>query len=356
MLDAWRKLRYPLVPSLVLALIVAAAAVAVFATSGLALASQQRALERLNSPEGRMIVVSDSNGNARIDPASVAVIETLSGVEWAVGVGPSRTVAAGAFQGGPSVTAREIFGDLPPVVENLERRSLLPGQAISGPGVAQQLGFEDSTGHVTDGVFAADVVREADVAPPLSSWNDEIIVVSSGQTSPVTLLVSVTDIHQLQPVQLALRASIIAENPNDLAFEIDDGLAQLSQDVIDDLAASSRQTVSALLALVALLVAAVQFGRVTSMAREIGRRRALGATRSMIVGSVLLGSGFAAALGAVVGTAAGVAITYTVAQAVPRLEFILSVPVLLLLTALVGAALPAIRASRLDPVAILRVP
>lgn len=356
MRDAWRKLRYPIVPSLVLCVIVAAAAVAVFATSGLALASQQRALDRLNSPEGRLVIVSDSNGNAGIDPRSIDIVETLSGVEWVIGIGSARTVEASLLPGGSTVTAREFFGSPPPVIEGLGDRQLLPGQAIAGSGVPQSLGFVDGSGHVTDGTFSADVVGEIRASAPLGSWNNEILVASFGQSQPTTLLVSVSDINQLQPVQLALRAAVIAESPSDLVFEIDDGLAALSQDVIDDLAASSRITVSALLALVALLVAAVQFGRVSGMAREIGRRRALGATRSAIVTSVLLSSGFAAAIGAVAGTAIGVGVTIAVAQAVPRWEFIVSIPVLLLLTALAGAVLPAVRASRLDPVAILRVP
>lgn len=81
--DALARLVRSPVASLVSVLIVAAGTVAIFATTGLALAGQQRTLAVLNSPEGRLITVTDTTGGAALRPASVERLSSLPGVEWA---------------------------------------------------------------------------------------------------------------------------------------------------------------------------------------------------------------------------------------------------------------------------------
>ena len=63
----------------------------------------------------------------------------------------------------------------------------------------------------------------------------------------------------------------------------------------------------------AALIAAVQFGRVTGMARDIGRARALGPTRTTIVLPILLNAGLCGVLGALAGIAAGLVVSAAVA-------------------------------------------
>lgn len=352
--DAWRRLWRPIVPTLVLAGVVAAAAVAIFSTTGLAMASQQRTFDLLNSPEGRLITIVDARGAAGIDSRSIEMIQSLTGVEWVIGAGPAKTVHSSSLPGGPTVTARAVYGDLSQVALGLDERILLPGQAVAGPDVTEGLGLVDDIGHVT-GSIDADIVGSVHVADPLGPWNDEVLVAADdGQV--LTIYVSVADLHQLAPVQAALRGTLIAELPTEASIETNESLAALSTDVIDELTASSRQTVAALLTVVVLLVGAVQFGRVSATARDIGRRRALGASRSLIVASVLVSAALAAAIGAVVGTAVGVGVTLALTESVPRWSFTASIPLLLLIASLIGGALPAVRASRLDPVAFLRVP
>ena len=103
---------------------------------------------------------------------------------------------------------------------------------------------------------------------------------------------------------------------------------------------AARRTVTGLLLAVAILVGALQYGRVAGMARDIGRCRALGATRSTIVLQVLINADLCGVIGSVLGIAVGLVITAVVAGALPG----------------AGSMAPAIRAARLDPVRILRVP
>ena len=122
------------------------------------------------------------------------------------------------------------------------------------------------------------------------------------------------------------------------------------------MASTARSTLVGLLFAVAVLISTVQFGRVAGLARDIGRVRALGAARTTVVLQMLLNAGICAAIGAAIGMATGVALTVVFAGAAPPVSFTVSIGILVVLAAVVGSIAPAIRAARLDPVAILRVP
>lgn len=164
------------------------------------------------------------------------------------------------------------------------------------------------------------------------------------------------DVAQLADVTAAIGDTLITTQAGRLRVETSTELAQLSADVSAELARTARLTVSGLLLAVAALIAAVQFGRVTGMARDIGRARALGATRSTIVLQILLNAGLCGVLGALAGIAAGMVVNAVVAGSLPGAGFTAGVGVLMVLAAVAGSVAPAVRAARMDPVRILRVP
>lgn len=117
---------------------------------------------------------------------------------------------------------------------------------------------------------------------------------------------------------------------------------------------------SVLAALVgAIVVSAHAAGSVAARAGEIGLRRSLGARRHDIVAqflmeSVVIGT-FAAAVGTAIGTAS-VVVFSAVNGWVPVVDPVALVlaPVVALVTAAVAGAVPALRASRVDPALALR--
>ena len=106
-------------------------------------------------------------------------------------------------------------------------------------------------------------------------------------------------------------------------------------------------------------VIAIMMISVTERTREIGVRKALGATRRTILWQFLVEAATLTSVGAVVGLLAGSVITWAIRSATP-IEA--STPPFAIVAALVGSALagvvfgvlPAFRASRLDPVEALR--
>lgn len=359
-LDAWRRLFHPLAPSVVAALIACAAAVAVFATTGQALAAQQATVDRINSASGRLITVTDAQGDAGLSPESVAAVLSLTGVEWAFAVGPVVDVHNAAFDGGASVPARPVFGDLPrPVVSSTGGTRLMPGQALAGPGLATRLGLGTGTGAVTSRTASTVVVGSFSAAEPLSALNDDVLFAPAAdgpEPRVLTLWVSVADVSLLQDVARAVGQALIVREPGALTIETSGDLALLSNDIVAGLARSAQWTVTGLVAATAILIGAVQFGRVTATTRDIGRRRTLGASRNVIAVHVLLSAGMCATLGVVPGIAIGMAIDLLVSGALPSAAFTAGIGVLVVLAALGGALVPAVRAARLDPVSILRVP
>jgi putative ABC transport system permease protein len=106
-------------------------------------------------------------------------------------------------------------------------------------------------------------------------------------------------------------------------------------------------------------VMAIMMVSVTSRTREIGVRKALGATRRAILWQFLVEAAFLTSMGGVIGVGVGL----TMAQAIEiALKFQTRVPVwataaacvVSILIGLVFGITPAARAARLDPIEALR--
>ena len=106
-------------------------------------------------------------------------------------------------------------------------------------------------------------------------------------------------------------------------------------------------------------VIAIMMISVTERTREIGVRKALGATRAVILWQFLVEAVTLTATGATIGLVVGWGVSFIVRSATPIAA---SVPPMAVVAALVSSAftgivfgmLPALKASRLDPVAALR--
>lgn len=133
-------------------------------------------------------------------------------------------------------------------------------------------------------------------------------------------------------------------------------LAQLRGLIQSQLGASSRSLVLALLAVTTVLVAVILYGLVMMRRKDFGRRRALGATRGYVVALLVAQTALLALVGVTVGLLTSTATSLAVRNALPGAEFTLAVSILAIAAAIVAALIPAVAASRREPIRELRVP
>lgn len=140
------------VASLVTMLMAAATCLAVLATTGQTAATEHEVLAGLDSVGSRIIVITDDEGRARIDPASVDAIGALDTVESVVGFGPVRDLRVavpGLGAVGAPAGARELYGDLPAQLV-VTRGRWQPGAALVGPRARKTYGLREPSGTLQD--------------------------------------------------------------------------------------------------------------------------------------------------------------------------------------------------------------
>ena len=132
-------------------------------------------------------------------------------------------------------------------------------------------------------------------------------------------------------------------------------LAELQAEVAADLGTFGRTLLLGVLGAGALLVAIVVLADVLVRRKDLGRRRALGATRGTIVAMVIARTLLPALLGAAIGVGAGLWLAERF-NATPPWEFTGGTATLAVLAAIASAILPVLYAATRDPVRVLRTP
>lgn len=341
------------------AVVVALVTLVTLLTTGRAAATEAAVVASIDAVGTRLVVATDTTGEAGIDPATVRSVAALGSVSWAFGLGPAVDVEnVGAGRAGP-VPLRAFVGDLPAdVALTVGRLPTSPGEVVVGRAASSALRMPDVAGAVSDGTRGLAVVGQIHGSGPLS-FIDQGALRPAGADEDVPLryvYVLAGSATGAQEVADALRALLVAEVPAAVDVSVSDGALELRDVVAGRLGAASRQTMAGVLGVGLVLVTVTMLGAVAGRRRDFGRRRALGATRSAVVALVLVQSACAGLVGAVLGGIGGLVALRIDGVAWPSASFVGGVLVLAVLVTLVGSVPPAVAAARADPVRILRVP
>jgi putative ABC transport system permease protein len=238
--------------------------------------------------------------------------------------------------------------------------------ALASPAATRTLGLRDGTGGlVTDDGYGAVVVGELAVPPHLGFLEPLVLMPSSSATAaagehpddPLTVLVVLAQSPpEVAAVAATVRSLLPPADPASLTVETSAELAAIRAAVGGELGSHGRATVLGILVISVVLVAVNLLALVTMRRKDFGRRRALGATQSLIVALLLGQLGLLATIGAAVGVAAALLSLAVTGDPLPGARFTLAVAVAGVLTAMLGALPPAILAARRDPLHELRVP
>lgn len=347
------------VASVVTVLMVAGMIVTVMLTTGRTVGAEQEVLSSIDSAGTRSIVVRAETG-AGVTSDVMDRISGIEGVEWAAAFSSAVDATNTAVPDGTRVPVRYAYG---PHLETLgiPASNPLPGQlAYASATALEQLGLPDVVGGVTlTSGLDYGMAGRLEVPDFLAAFEPVVLVPQPEPTGaePVNVLVVIASRPDLvSPVSDAVLSVLAADDPTKITVQTSEALAQLRALVQGQLGTFSRGLVLIMLAITGLLVAVILYGLVMMRRKDFGRRRALGATRGLIIGLLLTQTVLLALVGVVVGAGVAVIVLLAAGDPLPGAGFFASVGVLALATATVAAVIPAIVASRREPIRELRVP
>lgn len=346
------------VVSIVTVFMVAGMILAVMLTTGRTVGAEQQVLSSIDDVGTRTITIR-AETTAGVTTDVLGRIAGIEGIEWAVAFSSATDVTNTLVPDGTRVPTRQAFGA---DVERLGIPSTQPSgedSVYASQQALDHLGLVDVAGAVTTTAGASYPVMGRISTPDFLIDLEPLVLTTSASTTPpepVNVVVVIADKPDLvAPVAAAVLSVLAPDDATQVAVETSQTLAELRGLIQDQLGSFSRGMVIAMLALTGTLVAVMLFGLVLMRRKDYGRRRALGATRSLIVALILTQTALLALVGIAVGVIIATGALYATGDPLPGVEFTTALAVLSLATALIAALLPALYASRRDPIRELRV-
>lgn len=336
---------------------IAGMVLAVMLTTGRTVGAEDKVLSSIDSVGTRTILVRAAPG-AGLTTDVLGRLAHIDGIAFSGAFSAAVDSTNTRIPDGTSVPVRYAYG--------ADLRSLgIPAAASEGFAYASQaaldqLGLPDVAGSITltDGTTHGIGGRIA--TPEFLADLEPVVLVAepySRHPQPVSLLLIVAARPDLVGALTdAVTSVLAATDPTKLTIQTSETLAQLRSMIQAQLGGFSRQLLIALLLVTGILVCVILSGLVTLRRRDFGRRRALGATRSFILALLLVQTTMLALAGVSIGAASAAILLAVAGDPLPRPAFTIALGILGLFTAILAAILPAVAASRREPIRELRVP
>lgn len=347
------------VPSALVTIIVAVMVAATLATVGRTAAAEELLSQRLDSAGSRLLAIADTRSADLLGPAVITQSNNLSVAERAVGIVAPIDVVNGAIgQGGERAPSWGVIGDMAAVAHLTAGRWPLPGEALVSAAAQDMLGLTDAIGFVTQASTEnpPEFAIVGAFTPREPFENFQVGVLYNGGDEPSDSLQVILNRPDQATVAQDLVLGLIAPpEPRALRITSPIGLAELRSQVVGDMTTFGRTLLLGVMGSGALLTAIIVLADVLVRRKDLGRRRALGATRSNVVALVVSRTVVPSLLGAAIGTAAGLWLSAGIQTSIPT-DFVAGVIILAVLAAVLSAIPPALYAATRDPVRVLRTP
>lgn len=338
-------------------IVVAGMCLAVVLTTGRAVGAQEAVVATLDSAGTRSIVVRAAP-EAGLDSSVVERVSTLEAIDWVGAFGPGVDVRNEAVEGGAVVALRHLWSsDL--TVFGLPSEVSRGGSVWGSHDALEVLGMAEGSGSATDGAGVSVVVRQANSTLSSLSLLEPLLFAptESSEVGAVSYLVVVAERPDLvAPLSEVLMTMLDVSDQSQIEIQTSAELAELRGLINGQLGAFGRTLTISIFALMGALVSAVLAGLVLLRRKDFGRRRALGATRGLVVILLLSQTAILASVGAVVGIGTALIVLALGADPLPGLDYLMGLAALSIATATLAALAPALFAARRDPLTELRVP
>ena len=347
------------VTSAITVLMVAGMIFAVMLTTGRTVGAEQEVLGTIDSVGTRTISIR-AEGDAGLTSSVVNRVAGIEGFDWAVGFSIAQDATNSAIPGGTKVPVRLMYATHTDLL-GIPQDSPVPGElAWASPLALQQLGLPDATGGIvlTSGQNYG-VVGQLQVPDYLAEFEPAVFVPRVTQTSdePISVLLVVASTPEhVTPVTGAVLSVLGVDDASKIKVQTSAQMAQLRALIEGQLGAFSRGLVLALMGLTGILTATLLYGLVMLRRKDFGRRRALGASRSLIVALLMSQTAILSVIGVGIGIALSAVVLVAARDPWPGVSFTAALGILALVTTLLAAVVPAVIASFREPIKELRVP
>ncbi len=346
------------IASLLIVAVLAGTCAAVILTAGRSVGAEQAVLKTIDSAGTRTITVR-AERNAELRGAFLDRVNSVTGVSWSAGFGFPVDATNDAISGGERVALRDAWlSDWSGVLHEKPLSEELR-VAYGSPNALQTLGVREFPGRLITTTGAGYAVSEIAEVPESLNGLEPLLLhpVNAPDEQLLSVVVIVVDRVQIvSAVREVIESLVPTPDPAAISIETSDQLVQLRNVVQGQLGTFGRTITLGILGVASGLVAIILFSSITSRRRDFGRRRALGATRRLVVSLVLIQTLMLAAIGTISGALlAGLTLAIT-GDPVPSNAYMISIAVLATNISLLSAVAPAIYASRRDPIVELRVP
>lgn len=357
LVEAAASARSQPVASILTMLVIAGMVLTVMMTTGRTVAAEQEVLASIDDAGTRAIEIRAEDA-AGVTSAVLDRIGNIEGIEWAAAFSSAIDATNTLIPSGTRVPVRYVYSD------HLDRLGItavpnLGTTAYVSQAALDQYGLPDIGGSVTLTTGDTATIGGRIAIPDYLSGFEPVTLIPSDReasTTVNTILVIAESPNLVAPLADAVLSVLAADDPTKVTVQTSETLAQLRALIQSQLGSSSRTLVLALLAVASVLVGVILYGLVMMRRRDFGRRRALGATRSHIIALLLMQTAFLALAGIVLGIIASTGVSLALRDPLPGFEFTLALAILAIGAALGAALIPAIAASRRDPLRELRVP
>lgn len=347
------------VASLLTVLMVTGMIIAVMLTTGRTVAAEQQVLGSIDSAGTRSITVR-AEPSAGVTSDVLGRLGQIDGIEWAGAFSSSIDATNALNPDGTRVPARYAYGTHYDQL-SIPSDSPLPGAlAYASTLTMDQLGMIDDSGAITLTTGASYSVAGTLTVPDFLAPLQPLMLIpqpAATGSEPVTVIIVIAESPELvTPLSEAVLSVLAPTDPTKVSVQTSEALAQLRALIKGQLGSFSRGLVLAIAGLTGALVAILLYGLVMMRRRDYGRRRALGATRGLIIALLVTQTGLLALTGIAVGTTVSLLILATTQSPLPGVAFTTALAVLALVAALLAALIPALIASLREPIRELRVP
>lgn len=355
--EAWRDARAHRVTTLVLILVAFAMTCATFLTAGRAAAVEAELAASVDAAGPRLLTVTVVEPSPGMPASAVSRLAAIGGVEWLFALGPAHDVRSAQSGARTNVAARAILTEIPDLVQMELGRLPQPGEAIIGAETQRRLQLLEPVGSILeDGVPKPIVGRYS--ADGVIADLERLVLTRPGEAdADVATLIYVLAADAAAVAGIGEQIRALAGVPADqLVVDSSPELVALGQALSGSLGALSRQLAVGAILVGMALVALVMTLALNARRRDFGRRRALGAGRTVLMAVTLIEVVLPLTAGATIGAAAGVVGVAATAAFLPPAAFVLAGVTLIVVAGALSAVPSVLLATLQDPMRILRVP